>query len=109
MAKRQLNTNISNFHVQYLDVTSQHWNPQSASFAGGDHLMTAIAHGWDIVRCVETQHWYAGMRSVTVYRFELERDNEKMNMPVLTNPAVARFVHQMDLDIVKEDAQSKTA
>ena len=109
MTKKSPNTNISNFHVQYLDVTSQHWNPQSASFAGGDHLMTAIAHGWDIVRCVETQHWYAGMRSVTVYHFGLERNNEMMDMPVLTNPAVSRFVRQMNLDIVKEDAESKTA
>ena len=72
-------------------------------------MMTAIAHGWDIVRCVETQHWYAGMRSVTVYRFDLERNNEQMQMPVLTNPAVARFVRQMDVDIDKEDAESKTA
>lgn len=109
MANRPLNTNITNFHVQYLDVTSQHWNPQSAAFAGGDHLMTALKNGWDIVKCEETQHWYAGMRSVTIYRFELERGNDHMCMPVLTNPAVSRLIRQMDIAIIHTDAASKTA
>jgi hypothetical protein len=109
MATDPLNTNVSNFHVQYMDVTSQHWNPESEQFAGGDHLMTALNHGWDVARCVETRHWFAGMRSVTIYRFELERKGEKMSMPVLTNPYVSRLIRQMGYDIIKEDADTKSA
>jgi hypothetical protein len=49
------------------------------------------------------------MRSVTIYRFELERKGEKMSMPVLTNPYVSRLIRQMGYDIIKEDADTKSA
>lgn len=108
MSANPLATNVTNFHVQYLDVTSQHWNPESESFAGGDHLMTALHNGWEVLRCVETRHWFAGMRSITIYRFDLKRDGETMSMPVLTNPYVSRLIHQLGMEIVEAD-DSKTA
>lgn len=87
-----------NFHVQYLDVTSQYWSPQSAQFAGGDHLLTALTNGWDIVSYEEKQHWYAGSRCVTVYHFTLARNNEQMLMPVINNPYIERFLQQSELN-----------
>jgi hypothetical protein len=94
------NINVSNFHVQYFDVTSQHWNPSSARFAGADNLLTAMDQGWEISECVQVTHWYAGMRSVRIYEFQLHRGDEKMMMPVIDNPYVERFVIEEEIQMV---------
>lgn len=102
--------NITNFHVQYMDVTSQHWSPSSERYAGGDHLMTAIYNGWVISDCVEVEeHWFAGMRSITLYHFELARGDETMNMPVVSSPYVNRFIIQSRLCLVHRDATGSEA
>lgn len=94
-----------NFHVQYLDVTSQYWSPQSAKFAGGDHLLTALTNGWEIVSYEKRQHWYAGARCVNIYHFTLRRGNEQIQMPVINNPYIERFLGQTD--IVTNDTSAK--
>ena len=103
------NVDIVNFHMQYLDITSQHWNPMSEKYAGGDHLMTAIANGWDVERCVAVKHWYAGMRYVGVYHFSLIRDDSRMEMPVIHNPYIERFVKQNRFEVVEEDSNPRSA
>lgn len=87
-----------NYHVQYLDVTSQYWTPREG-YAGGDHLLTALQNGWDIVDCVEEQIWYTGARCVSLYHFTLQRKDEKMVMPVVNNPYVERFIKQSQLKV----------
>lgn len=101
----------ANYHVQYLDVTSQHWHPNSAQFAGGDHLLTAVNNGWEVSDCVIREIWYAGARCVFVYHFTLTRGNEMMRMPVIDNPYVTRFVEQSGVKVRREDnsANEKTA
>src|SRR5688572_11285369 len=94
------NANVANFHVQYFDVTSQHWNPSSARFAGADNLLTAVDQGWEISECVQVTHWYAGMRSVRIYEFSLKRGDEAMMMPVIDNPYVERFVIEEEIKLV---------
>lgn len=106
MANRPME-HISNFHVQYLNVTSQHWDPDSEMFAGGDHLMTALAKRWQISGCVESQHWYAGMRAITIYKFELERNGEKMTMPVVNNPYIVRFIRDNEIEVVTDDQKTQ--
>lgn len=86
--------NISNFHMQYLDVTSQHWHPGSERFAGGDHLLTAIEKGWEISECALVTHWYAGMRAVKIYHFVLKRGDQQMTMPVIDNPYIQRLINE---------------
>jgi len=88
------NTNVANFHVQYMDVTSQHWHPKSEHFAGGDNLITAVENGWEVNECMLVQHWYAGMRSVKIYEFTLRRGDTSMLMPVISNPYVERFIKE---------------
>lgn len=90
---------VSNFHVEYINVTTQHWDPQSSTFAGGDQLVTAIQRGWQVEKCIEETHWFTGMRSVRVYHFTLIRDDEQIEMPVIANPYVERFVQQEEFDI----------
>lgn len=97
------NANISNYHVQYFDVTSQHWNPKSARFAGADNLLTAVDKGWVIEQCVQITHWYAGMRSVRIYEFHLKHDDETMMMPVIDNPYVERFIRDEGIQMVVKD------
>ncbi len=89
------NPNPANFHVEYMDVT-QHWNPESAHYAGGDCLITALFRGWQINPVVYQEiKWYAGNRQISVYHFELTRDGERMIMPIIHNPWIQRQLRQM--------------
>jgi hypothetical protein len=97
-----------NYHVQYLDVTSQYWNPREG-FAGGDHLLTALGSGWDVAKCVEELVWYTGARSVSVYHFHLTRGNESMVMPVVNNPYVYRFIVQAEINVTPATANEAVA
>lgn len=100
-------TNVSNFHVQYMDVTSQYWHPKSELFAGGDNLITAVERGWIVEQCVLIHHWYAGMRSVKIYEFTLQRGEDSMIMPVISNPYVARFIKEEEIQLIeKKDSVS---
>jgi hypothetical protein len=97
-----------NYHVQYLDVTSQYWNPREG-FAGGDHLLTALDAGWEVADCVEEVVWYTGARSVSLFHFTLTRKGEKMVMPVVNNPYVDRFITQAEIQVRKQEAKQATA
>ena len=92
--------NVSNYHMQYSDVTSQHWDESSEKFAGGDHLLTAMENGWKVAACEQVKHWYEGMRSVDIYRFSLQRDDQTIVMPVLMNPYVSRFIIEQGIDVI---------
>jgi len=86
------NATISNFHVEYMDVT-QHWSPHSEKFAGADSLLTMLNSGWEMNTVVKRkEHWFAGMRLVYIYYVELVRGDEKMIMPVLHNPYINRLI-----------------
>jgi hypothetical protein len=94
---------ITNYHIEYLDVTSQYWHAESAGFAGGDHLLTALTNGWDVSRCTLMVYEYSTKRSISVYLFRLERRGEVMNMPVIDTPFLHRFIK--DNNIVVYSAQ----
>lgn len=98
MAKKKP-TNVSNFHVQYLDVTSQYWHPQSAQFAGCDNLLTALEQGWEIVNFEVATHDYAGARYVKIYEFTLRSGNRQMTMPVIDNPYLQRWLRDEGYDL----------
>jgi hypothetical protein len=87
-----------NYHVQYLDVTSQYWNPREG-YAGGDHLLTALNAGWDVESCRLEQVWYAGARCVNLYHFTMVRGGDRMTMPVIDNPYVDRFISQANIQL----------
>lgn len=93
------NQNASNFHVQYLDDI-RHWCPESEPFTGGDALLTALLNGWEMSTQVRREtHWYAGMRFVNVYYFELNRDGEKRIMPVIDNPYIDKLMARSETEL----------
>jgi len=100
------NTGVSNYHLEYINVASQHWDPESENFAGGDHLITAITNGWEIQQCVRRMHWYAGMRGITINHFEFVRGEEAMNMPVINNPYVERFIRFQGIEVIDETMET---
>lgn len=102
-------SNVSNYHVQYQDVTTQYWHPGSEEFAGGDNLMTALYTGWNIAKCSLVKHYYAGMRSVKVYRFHLSKGEQKMIMPVIYNPYIERLVDEEGYELEEEESQTASA
>lgn len=92
--------NVSNFHVEYMDVT-QHWSAQSEEYAGADSLVTMLYRGWQMKRKVmREERQFAGMRSVYVYHITLEKDGQTMTMPVVHNPYLSRMIMRSNLEIV---------
>ncbi len=90
----------SDFHVDYMDVT-QHWHPHSQQYAGGDHLLTALYRGWQMDEVIfREEHWFAGMRHVVVYYFELTRDDDAMTMPVISTPFVTRLIRNSEVQVL---------
>lgn len=82
----------SNFHTEYLEVT-QHWHNLSEKYAGGDALLTRLYDGWEICETVwREDHWFAGMRAVTIYHFEIKRGDDREILPVVNNPYVNRLI-----------------
>lgn len=96
----ELEPNIGNWHYAYMDMI-RHWHAESEQYTGGDALFTALQNGWRISDEVKyEEYWHAGVRSVLVYHFELTRDGEKMDMPVVRNPYVNRIVREMPATLV---------
>jgi len=98
-----------NYHIQYPDMINQHWHMRSGSYAGGDHLLTALTDGWAIEKCVQINHVYAGNRAVTIYEFTLSCKSDVMVMPVITNPYVERLLATADIKVVQAKENSAAA
>lgn len=92
-----------NHHIQYPGMSNQHWHAGSGTYAGGDHLLTALSSGWEITRCVQINHLYAGNRGVIIYEFTLTSGGETMVMPVITNPYIERMLATTDLPVEQAD------
>jgi hypothetical protein len=92
---------FSNDAAYDYNRTVRHWDPRSEKFAGGDALLTATRKGWKPCDTVYREdHWLAGSRLVTIYVFELERGDERMEMPVITNPYVRSMLLRSNNNVV---------
>lgn len=90
--------NLSNMHVDYLDVT-RHWHPESEKYSSGDALLTALYSGWELSPvCYREEHWHAGVRVVHVYHFNLMLDGQTRTIPVVNNPYVERLATAMEIE-----------
>lgn len=98
-----------NYHIQYPGMMNQHWHMRSGTYAGGDHLLTALTDGWEIEKCVQINHVYAGNRAVTIYEFTLNCKGEAMRMPVITNPYVERLLASEDICVEQASADPAAA
>ena len=91
--------NVVNHHVSYPDVY-RYWSVGCEAYAGGDALLTKMRQGWEIDGAIYSEdHWHAGMRLVVVFHIELVRGDEKMHMPVVSNPFVRRLIRQEALQV----------
>ena len=80
--------------------TIRHWHGSSERWAGADCLLTAIDNGWKPSNNVYYQEfWLAGSRLVTIYHFELSRNGETIEMPVITNPYARRLLKVMPVNL----------
>jgi hypothetical protein len=95
--------NLSNYHYSYMSMI-RHWHPESEKYTGGDALFTAFDNGWDMDDEVQYENfWHAGTRGVTVYHFTLRRGDERMSMPVITNPYVRRLLKESEAKVVAKE------
>jgi len=84
--------NPERLHDKYID-TNRHFSPNSEYYTGADSLLTAQRRGWRLVNIAyEDQIMMRGGRYTTLYYFKLIRANEKMIMPILSNPFVLRML-----------------
>jgi len=102
--KQMLSFRTHSTHEKYTDKY-QHWCPQSAKYAGGDHLISAFRNDWtfDDNTVYAEQAWKSGSRPVTVYHFVLIRDGETMIMPVISNPFIERFITEKLMTIIYDN------
>ena len=100
-------TRFSNsYHDEYLDVT-QHWSEKSEPYAGGDALVTLLSRGWKLKKEVNVEErYFAGLRSVSVYHLNLERNGETMHLPVLRNPYVNRILRMGEYKLTEQKSQN---
>ena len=79
----------------------RHWHPLSERYAGFDALVSALDQGWTIIGtlCQATYRLTSGCRT-TVYHFTLQRGDDKMKMPVINNPCLARFITACNLAFI---------
>ncbi len=100
----------TNYHVSYPDV-NRHWSPKCERIAGGDALVTALMRGWTFssTTIYFEEFWLAGTRPVTVYHFEMQRGQERMLMPVMSNPYVRRVLrmHRLQVKPMEEKLASR--
>lgn len=95
-----------NYHVEYPDVY-RYWSAGCERYAGGDSLVTMLRGGWRIAgnTIQADEYWLAGTRPVTVFNFDLEKGDERMRMPVITNPYVRRVIRMHQLTVKRSSEQ----
>ena len=103
-----METPISDFHVEYPAIL-RHWSPVSEKYAGADCLVTAVQRGWRVVgEIYREDFWLAGTRLTSVFHVSLERGDESMTMPVISNPYARRLISQNHMTVrpIAERVQS---
>jgi len=90
-------------HNDQLDLPDfkQHWCPRSEKYAGGDALVSLLNAGWQVQKPILYENaWLNGGRHVTVYYFELEKNNDYVKMPVLANPFVLNIITRLNVRVL---------
>jgi len=86
-----------------IDEEGRHYCPRSEKYTGVDSLVARIHSGYTLRGQVFRRTiWRGGSRPVHVYYFELQRGNETIKMPVVSNPRVSQIIEQYHLEIVGE-------
>lgn len=90
-----MTTIFSDPGYEYLELR-RHWHAGSEKYAGADAFVTAITQGWKVDGDIYLEeHWHAGSRLVVVFHVELVSGDERMTMPVLSNPYMRRVMRRL--------------
>jgi len=85
-----------------LDDKYRNWSPQSQTYASADILLQYVATGWEIENPAACETFFvAGARRAEVYRFNLRRAGERLELPVLANPMVFRLIEKYRLNVIR--------
>ncbi|HVO42734.1 MAG TPA: hypothetical protein VMT34_08930 [Aggregatilineales bacterium] len=85
-----------------IDDKYRHWSPQSQTYASTDILIQYLAAGWKVENpaIVET-YLCAGVRRSDIYHFNLKREDESLEMPVLASPMINRLIEKYGLTVLR--------
>ena len=77
----------------------RHWHSQSQAYAGGDCLLSALDCDWTVKQVVHCYRINRGNRKIVIHFFELQRANEALVMPVISNPFIERLLVASPLEV----------
>ncbi len=71
----------------------RYWSPTADCHATGDQLLGFLVLGWTIESRVEVEIlWYGEGRRSLLYHLTLVKDNQRLLMPVLSNPFSSQLI-----------------
>ena len=85
----------------YYTRVDRHFDPQSESYTGTDSLITALRRGWEMVGTIRREDVLLGrgVRRTSLYHIDLRRGQQKMTMPIVSNPHLLRILVDYELSI----------
>ncbi len=90
------------------ETPARYWHPGSQPYAPVDILLDYLNTGWELDNLVAVEtYFYAGYRRVEVYYLTLNRDDERVEMPVQGNPIVTRLIEEHQLKVVPVNVQAE--
>lgn len=78
---------------------NRHW-AETEKFTGADSLLSRVHRGWDIASYHIDSSYFCTTQCVKIYVFTLRKGREQVQMQVVHNPFIERFVAQLDATII---------
>lgn len=80
-------------HNRHTDA-DRHFDPKSEVYTGADSLITAQRNGWKLINIAyEERIVMRSGRYTTLYYFKLTRNDEKIIMPIISNPFIDNMIN----------------
>lgn len=103
--------NQRNYTHEKFTEQNQYWCPDSEEYASASQLLSALREGWMLALpgVSARQVWKGGSQPRIIYDFTLNRDEQLMVMPILSNPFIERFLFEQRVPVSFESASENIA
>lgn len=81
-----------------IDEDYRHWSPASQPYTTAEVLLQCLRCGWECMNqvTVKTSQCLSG-RCVELYSFTIRKGDERLCVPVVSNPVILRFIRERGL------------
>jgi len=85
----------------------RHWSPESEAYAPGEVLLQYLQDTWTLDNPVRIEAFpRSGCRYVEIYHFVLVRGEERISIPLISNPVVLRLIQEYRLTVQRYDHET---